>query len=307
MKIFVTGIAGFIGSSLAKHLLTLGHYVKGIDNYSTGNPKNLDKRIECKDGDIRDSNILKELLNDYDIIIHLAAQTSGEKSFEIPEYDIETNIIGSLNIYEFSKICNAKLIINISSMSVYGNVTKNKIISEDYITNPISVYGNTKLTAENILGLLSKRDNIPLINLRLFNAFGPGQNLDEMKQGMISIYLSYLLKYDEITVKGSLKRVRDFIYIDDIISSIVSIINSDKYETNTFNISTGTLTSVSDVIKILKSISGIDKPIVQSDNTPGDIFGFGGSYKKIKQEFDWDPKYSLEHGIKTMMEFYKGK
>jgi len=307
MKIFVTGIAGFIGSSLAKHLLTLGHYVKGIDNYSTGNPKNLDKSIECKDGDIRDSNILKELLNDYDIIIHLAAQTSGEKSFEIPEYDIETNIIGSLNIYEFSKICNAKLIINMSSMSVYGNVTKNKIISEDYITNPISVYGNTKLTAENILGLLSKRDNIPLINLRLFNAFGPGQNLDEMKQGMISIYLSYLLKYDEITVKGSLKRVRDFIYIDDIISSIVSIINSDKFETNTFNISTGTLTSVADVIKILKSISGIDKPIVQYDNIPGDIFGFGGSYKKIKQKFDWDPKYSLEHGIKTMMEFYKGK
>ena len=124
---------------------------------------------------------------------------------------------------------------------------------------------------------------------------------------MISIYLSYLLNYDEVTVKGSLKRVRDFIYIDDIISSIVSIINSDKYETNTFNISTGTLTSVADVIKILKSISGIDKPIVQSDNTPGDIFGFGGSYKKIKQEFDWDPKYSIEHGIKTMMEFYQGK
>jgi len=304
MKIFVTGIAGFIGSALATELVSKGHHVFGIDNLSTGKEKNIGENIQWVQGDVRHSNFISELKNDYDIIIHLAAQTSGEKSFEIPVYDIDTNIKGSVNIYEFSRLCEAKLIINMSSMSVYGNVQNKEIISEDYDTKPISIYGNTKLTAENVLRILSQRDNLPLINLRLFNAFGPGQNLDEMKQGMISIYLSYLLKYDGVTVKGSLKRVRDFIYIDDIISSIVSIINSENYETNTFNVSTGTLTSVSEVLEMLMSFTDIKKPIIQKGVTQGDIFGFGGLNSKIFKRYKWSPKVSIENGMKKMIKYY---
>jgi len=220
MRIFITGIAGFIGSSLAKILSHDKHHIFGVDNLFSGNINNIPKDIKWSNNDIRDKIFFDQHNNKYDIVIHLAAQTSGEKSFDIPLYDMQTNILGSYNVYEFAKKCGATLFINMSSMSVYGNVIKNMFVDESFIPEPTSLYGNSKLAIERALNILSKKDKLPVIHLRLFSAYGPGQDLSEMKQGMVSIYLSYILRSKDIIVKGSPDRIRDFIFIDDIIGAI---------------------------------------------------------------------------------------
>jgi len=304
MKIFISGIAGFIGSTLAENLTGKGHEVFGIDNLFTGHESNLPESIKWKKLDIREEKAFNSLDKDYDIIVHMAAQTSGEKSFEIPVYDMNTNLKGSYFVYKFTKQCKAKLMINMSSMSVYGDIPNKMVIDENHPPNPISLYGNTKLCAERMLNSLSAIDHLPVISLRLFNAYGPKQDLEEMKQGMVSIYLSYFLNKDKVVVKGHPDRVRDFIYIDDIISAIIAIIESGKYRTGVYNLSSGNLTEVRELLEMIRSLSGLDKQVLYKGSTKGDITGFGGSSEKLKKEFRWDEKTDLRQGLGKMIAYY---
>lgn len=307
MRFFITGIAGFVGSSLAKALIERGDIVNGIDNLFSGYTSNLNNQIEWTRGDIRYSSELDMVVDDYDVIIHLAAQTSGEKSFDLPEYDMDTNLKGTFNVFRFAKKCNAKLMINMSSMSVYGDVAHNTLVDESYCPSPVSLYGTTKLAAENMLQALSREESLPVISLRLFNAFGEGQDLTELKQGMVSIYLAYFLYHDEVIVKGSLDRVRDFIYIDDLIRALIAVIDSKTRQTNTYNLCNSESISVFRILDSIKNISNIDKNIIQDGNTAGDVMGFVGDNQKFKKDMGWSPKFSFENGLEQMINFYKEK
>jgi len=304
MRVFVTGIAGFIGSTLASILSAKGCYIFGVDNLFTGKKENVPSNIDWKVSDIGNADFYKGFDLNFDIVIHLAAQTSGEKSFELPIYDMDTNLKGSFNVYQFAKRCKAKLMINMSSMSVYGDVPNRMIIDESYCPRPVSLYGNTKLAAENLLAMLSRVDNLPVVSLRLFNAYGPKQNLDEMKQGMVSIFLAYFLRHERVIVKGPVDRVRDFIYIDDIISAVVKIIESECYRSGVYNLSTARIVSVNEILMMIKEVTNIDKEIVVKGETRGDITGFGGGYDKFKKMYGWEPKISIEKGLSKMISSY---
>ena len=305
MNILITGVAGFIGSALAKKLKEQKLKVFGIDNLFSGNKNNIPKNVKWKKIDIRNINDFKKIPCNFDIIIHTAAQTSGEKSFYIPLYDQETNVIGTCNVYNFAKMCKAKLMINMSSMGVYGSPKRSKIVDEKCKLNPVSFYGKSKLEAEKMLEILASQHKIPVINLRLFNVYGPGQNLKELKQGMVSIYLYYLLYKKKILVKGSLNRIRDFIFIEDVINAIILIIKNKPYNNDTFNISSNNATNVKYLINLLQSILKSKKKIVLKKSTPGDVFGFGGNNSKFKKKYKWNPKFKLTQGLKIMSDYYK--
>ena len=134
--------------------------------------------------------------------------------------------------------------INLSSMSVYGNSIKSKFIDEKNNPKPISVYGNSKLTAEKMLAVLFEHYRIPVVNLRLFNVYGPGQNLNNLQQGMVSIFLAQALLNKHILVKGSPERFRDLVYIDDIINSFTIILGANKSGYRCYNVSTGVRTTI---------------------------------------------------------------
>ncbi len=305
MKILITGIAGFVGSSLARAFKNEGHTILGVDNLHSGYASNVDEGITWEKRDIRHENAFDGLEQNFEVIIHAAAQSSGEKSFDDPIYDMDTNLKGSYLTYQFAKKCESRIMVNFSSMSVYGQAPHRSVVDENTIPKPISLYGNTKLAAENLLHTLSAQDQIPVVSLRLFNAYGPSQDLTEMKQGMVSIYLSYLLNYEKIQVKGSSERVRDFIFIDDIFSAIQAIIHSENPQTGFYNLSTNTITSVLDLISLMKEITGFDKPVLYEGYTPGDILGFQGANQKLQQTFSWQPKVLLKDGLKNMIESYQ--
>lgn len=293
----VTGIAGFIGSTLARCLLDQGHVVVGIDNLSTGFVNEIPEKAIFIKGECQQQHIIDKLYSyRFDTIFHIAGQSSGEISFDDPVYDLQTNTQSTLLLLKLCKDTGCKKFIYASSMSVYGNVEEHAI-PESYPEMPNSFYGIGKLASEHYLRLYSKFE-IGTTALRLFNVYGPGQNLKNMKQGMVSIFLAQALNDKAIHVKGSGKRYRDFIYIDDVIQAFMK---SDEYtkpgKFGLYNICSGQKTSVEDLVSLIQSKLKQPIPAKYEGSTPGDQFGIYGDPSLSKDKLNFVAKTKLSIGI----------
>jgi UDP-glucose 4-epimerase len=293
-KILITGVAGFIGSSIAKRINKKNYQVLGIDNFSTGKIENIPKEVIFYKLDLSKKNCLKNFPK-VDYIMHLAGQSSADKSFNNPLIDLEKNTHTTLNLIEYAIKKNIKKIIYASSMSVYGNTKKIKI-TENEKTNPDSFYGVSKLSSEKYLSLVSKK--IDYVILRMFNVYGPGQNLKDLNQGMVSIYLAQYLSKNKIIVKGTIERIRDFIYINDVVNIwIASLKNNIKNEI--FNVGTGTGCSVKTLINLISKNASVK--IVNP--TRGDQFKIVSNNKKIRKYFKLNNFVSLKLGIEKFKKY----
>jgi UDP-glucose 4-epimerase len=193
-----------------------------------------------------------------------------------------------------------------SSMAVYG-LTDDKPISEHHPLKPYSFYGISKQTAENYVHHYEDK-GIKSTVLRMFNVYGPGQDLSNMRQGMVSIYLSYLTQNMPILVRGSLDRFRDYIYIEDVVDAWVQCINNEATHGNTYNLASGKKTLVKDLLSHLLKAWGHDPSsykIDQGDNTPRDQFGIYADIQAIKSDLQWKPQFSLEKGLSNMCDWAK--
>ena len=190
-------------------------------------------------------------------------------------------------------------------MSVYGNAG-NKPVSEKKISSPISFYGASKLSSENYIKIF-KNKNMNSTILRLFNVYGPGQNLENTKQGMLSIYLNQIYKNRKLIVKGSKHRFRDFIYIDDVVNIVIKMIGNKICFNKTFNIGTGKKFTVDEAIKKISKISKINFPVIYKKSTPLDQFGIYPNITKIKKTLNIKIKYSLDDGLRKFIYFLKEK
>tara|TARA_B110000483_G_C18089006_1_gene501201 strand:- start:243 stop:1154 length:912 start_codon:yes stop_codon:yes gene_type:complete len=244
MIVLITGVAGFIGSKLAQKFLDNNHVVYGVDDLSSGLMSNVPKGLKFIEFDLSIPEVIEILPQSCDLILHLAGQSSGEISFDNPINDLNKNTVSTLNLIEYGRRCKIKKFLYASSMSVYGNVP-DKPISESFIQKPLSCYGVGKLASEHYLEIFKRE--VPYINFRMFNVYGPGQDLGNLRQGMISIFLAMALKTGEIHIKGSLNRFRDFIYIDDV----VDIWHKLALEENLINLTLNLGTGVKTTIKVL--------------------------------------------------------
>lgn len=300
----VTGGAGFIGSYIAKRLINENNSVWIIDNLSTGFKENVPAEATFVYGNCQDPTILASLAKiKFDAIIHMAAQSSGEISFENPIYDLQANVESTLGLCDFALKNGCQRFIYASSMSIYGIVTELPV-KEDHRCEPLSFYGVGKLASEKYLKIYEKKGLKPTI-LRFFNVYGPGQNMGNLKQGMVSIYLAQLLNDDKMTVKGSLDRFRDLIYIEDVVDAVMLSLKSAKAVDKIFNVGTGRRTTVKELLKKLMDLSEIHKPIIEVGPTPGDQFGIYADVSKIKNELSFSPKYTLEEGLRPMIDWAK--
>ncbi len=304
MNYLVTGGAGFVGSKIANELIGQGHQVVIIDNLSTGYLTNINSNATFIEGDCSDINTISKL-NEFafDAILHIAGQSSGEVSFEDPVYDINSNTVATLLLLQYAVKTRCKRFIYASTMSVYGQQGNQICFSETDRTNPLSFYAVGKLASESYLKIYSATYGIVYTALRYFNIYGPGQNLENLKQGMISIYLKQLIdpSFDNITVKGSPERFRDFIYIDDVVSITTSFINQHTSFNEIINIGTGKKTTVAELITLLKQYSKMEKPVVYSSGTPGDQFGIYADIHKLKNLYT-APLQPIENGIRLFCE-----
>lgn len=300
----VTGAAGFVGSSLAKSLIVEEHGVWTIDNLSTGKEENMPSGVNFIKGDCQDPKVVKLLDGrEFKAIIHLAGQTSGEISFDDPVYDLRTNTEATLRLIEYGLQNNCDRFIYASSMSVYGAVNDYPI-DEHHDCCPLSFYGVGKLASEHYLRIYKNKGLKPTI-LRYFNIYGPNQNLENLRQGMVSIYLAQLIFKNEVVVKGSKHRFRDFIYIDDVVDFTKHIIDREDAHGAVINVGTGEKTTVEELINKLLQTSNIEKPIVYQECTPGDQQGIYSDISLMKNGFGFTPKISLDVGLARMIDWAK--
>jgi UDP-glucose 4-epimerase len=184
-------------------------------------------------------------------------------------------------------------------MAVYGNPREFPVRETDGLT-PLSFYGAGKVAAENYVRLYC-RDEMAFSILRPFSVYGPGQDIANLRQGMISIYLSQLLMTGRVIVKGSLDRFRDFVFIDDAVNAITSVLGSSSCLGETLNLCSGNPTTVREVLDILLSHAGLDWDVVEHDSaTPGDQFGVYGDNSSLARLGHWSPVVTLQNGIGTM-------
>lgn len=288
----ITGGCGFIGSHLVNKLLKnkCKIFVIDLDKKIASNQiKN--KKIEYIEGDVSNyKNFLKIKNVKIKYAFHFAAQTSGRVSMENPNLDIRTNIKGAFNFCKWANDYSPEVSVFSSSMAVYGNAGEK--INENNATNPSSIYGISKLAGEGFFNLLrSSKNKVKIV--RLFNVYGPNQDFLNLKQGMLSIYLYQAYKYGKIEITGNTKRFRDFIYIDDVIKSILAIIKS---EYDLVNIGSGKKTTVEQLINIISRVMNRDIKIKELPGHSGDVFGTHSS-NKIMKKLKLHPSISLKDGI----------
>ena len=299
----VTGAAGFIGSCVASKLLERGDKVVTIDNLSTGKEEVIPKGCIFIKGDDFDKKNVQLLYNyKFDAIIHIAGQSSGEVSFENPVYDLQTNAQSTLMLLGYAKDTGCKQFIFASSMSTYGD-HDNPLVSETTLTVPKSFYAVGKLASENYMRIYSNMYGIKCTALRFFNVFGVGQNMDNLKQGMASIYLALALKEGhKITVKGSKDRFRDFVYIDDVVSAVMNALDRNKGELyDVYNVSNKRKIHVYEIIELIEKTLPFEVTHEYVEGTPGDQMGVYGINDKIRRDLNWEPRVTFEEGMKMMI------
>lgn len=301
-EILVTGAAGFIGSAVAKKLISQGHEVWTIDNLSTGLIDNLPEGIHFIKGNTYDDSVIEQLGNrKFEYIYHIAGQSSGEVSFEDPEYDLNTNTLSTLKLLQYAKDNGCKSFVYASSMSAYGD-NDNLKVSEETEPVPKSFYAVGKLASENYMRIYSKF-GITCTALRFFNVYGPGQNMSNLKQGMASIYMAQAIDNSHIVVKGSKERFRDFVYIDDIVKAVLLAGAREGEGYKMYNVSTCIPTKVEKVLEYIVENMQNEISVEYVEGTPGDQFGIYGTYDKIKADLGWEPTVYMQDGIRMMYDW----
>jgi UDP-glucose 4-epimerase len=204
-------------------------------------------------------------------------------------------------LLDFARKKGIKRFVFASTMSVYGDQTYLPV-KESSCVDPKSFYACGKLASENYLKIYSNF-GIESTALRLFNVYGPGQDLENLKQGMLSIYLAQAISKGEILVKGSKERFRDFVYIDDVVNAFVKSYFGEWKGFNVYNVCSGKPTMVSELLDRIQESLGKEIGTLLSDGTPGDMFGIYGNYDKINSDFSWKPTTFLNDGLKKMVDW----
>ncbi|WP_061309521.1 GDP-mannose 4,6-dehydratase [Clostridium botulinum] len=302
MKVLVSGGAGFIGSNLVDKLINLGHNVCIIDNLSTGNINNVNKKAQLYINDILDPNVSKIFEKEkFDIVYHLAAQIDVQKSITNPIFDSNVNVCGTINIINNCVNYNVKKIVYSSSAAVYGHPGYLPI-DEKHGIMPISYYGLSKYTAEEYIRLFSNLNNLDFTILRYANVYGIRQD-PKGEGGVISIFMNSLFKKQPLYIFGDGSALRDYIFVEDIVDANIAALSSGSKER--FNIGTGVYTSVKELAENMVDIIGLKCNIEYESARKGDIANSYFNISKAKNKLNWIPKFSLKDGLKKTIEYYK--
>ena len=306
MNALVTGGAGFIGCHLATELIAQGHSVTIVDDLSSGFVSNIPTGAEFIQADLTNADTYKLLTESFTHIFHLASHVGQELSFETPVRDLEVNLLVTSRIIKWGLENGSPRIIFASSMNVYGDPANSIYpVSEETPVSLPSPYAVGKYSSELLLDVY-KPFGISSASLRFFNVYGAKQDFSNLKQGMVSIFMSYVLKGKPVEVRGSLNRFRDFIHVSDIVDACILVAESDCE--GVFNVSTGIKTTVKSLIESIISSFQEDPrlyPIIELAPTPRDQFGVFGDSRRLN-ELGWRPKITLEKGLADMAYWAKG-
>ncbi|MGB9760540.1 MAG: GDP-mannose 4,6-dehydratase, partial [Thermoproteota archaeon] len=291
--------AEFIGSHLVEKLAKRGYRVIVVDNLLRGKLDNLSSvldKIKFVKGDIRNYELMEELIKNSEVVFHLASLSRVIPSIENPELCFRINIDGTEIIARLCSKYHKKLIFS-SSREVYGTA-KYIPVDEDHPLNPENPYGASKVSGEKIIEAYAKNYELSYVILRLTNVYGP-RDFDRVTP----IFVENAMKGKDLVVYGT-DKILDFVYINDVIEAFVRAI--DLNENQTLNIGSGMGTSILELAKLInKKIATESESIIVKEKRKGEVDKFVANIERAGRILKWKPKTTLEEGITRTIESYK--
>lgn len=312
-RVLITGGLGFIGSHLARSLTGCGANVTVIDNLNAeygGNWKNIEdikSSIAVVEADIRDANLIRELVIGQEFIFNLAAQTSHVGSMNEPFVDLEINTQAQLVLMEACRLANPDVrVVFASTRQIYGKPDYLPV-DESHPIRPVDVNGIHKLAAEWYHQLYLKVYGMRPTILRLTNTYGPGMRVKDAKQTFVGIWLKMILEGVPLKVFGDGLQARDFVYIDDCVSAFLLAGASDCAIGKTYNVCGTEPIKLLALAKLLASLDFGGSYSVEpfpAERSSIDIGSFYGDSALIESDLGWRPRIGLEEGLSRSLEYY---
>jgi nucleoside-diphosphate-sugar epimerase len=310
-RYLITGIAGFIGSTLAHTLVDQGHEVSGIDNLSTGNLDNLaDIRhaINFDQVDLQDAAGVKSACVGIDFVLHQGALASVPRSVKDPLTSHESNINGTLNLLIAARDAKVRRIVYAASSSAYGDQpTQPK--QEDMLPRPLSPYAVQKLTCEYYIQSFYKAYGLEGVCLRYFNIFGPRQAADSPYSGVIAKFTSMMMAGETPTIFGDGLTSRDFNYVDNAVSAnlLACLAPSEVATGRVFNIGTGKSHTLNEVYATIADQLGFTAKPRYGPSREGDIQHSLADITRATTELGYQPRAHFHEGLKKTVAWYLGE
>ncbi len=304
MTALITGVAGFVGSALARRLLAAGEDVIGVDSLTDYYDPGLKKdnlatipaeRFRFVQADLNTAD-LDDLLDGVSVVYHQAGQPGVRKSWgeDFATY-VDANVLSTQRLLEAARRApDLRRLVYASSSSVYGNALAYPT-TEDDVPRPHSPYGVTKLAAEHLCTLYAGNFGVPTVSLRYFTVYGPGQRPDMA----FNRFIRAALADRPIGVFGTGEQVRDFTFVDDVVDANVRAASQDVAPGSVFNVSGGTSISVNEVLEVLSEIAGRPLPVDRSEAVAGDVRRTGGSADRIRDALGWQPTVDIATGLRA--------
>jgi UDP-glucose 4-epimerase len=301
MLFLVTGGAGFIGSALANRLVRQGHQVRAMDDLSAGDPERLDERVFFTRGDVRDRPKLWTLLQDVDCVYHLAARVMVSESILYPREYNEVNVGGTVSVMEAMRDVGVRRVVLASSGAVYGEQA-HQPIREDQRPNPQSPYAVSKLAAEYYVRTIGALWGIETVALRIFNAYGPGQQLVASHSPVVTRFLKQALVGGSLVVFGGGGQTRDFVYIDDVASALVHASTATDVDRRIVNVGSGSETTMNQLADLVRAVSGRDVDLIHSPAESGGVSRLCADLNLARKHLKYEPSVDLKEGLRLTME-----
>jgi UDP-glucose 4-epimerase len=307
----ITGVAGFIGSSIARALLERGEQVRGVDNLSTGKQDNIAEirdRIDFREADILNLDAMRKACDGVECIFHEAAIPSVPKSVKDPLGSNQANVDGTVNILIAARDAKVKRVVYAASSSAYGD-TPSLPKYEAMAPNPISPYAVAKLASEYYMVSFFRCYGLETVSLRYFNIFGPRQDPTSPYSGVLAKFTTQMLRGERPTINGDGLQSRDFTYIDNAVEAnlLAAKAPAEKAAGQVFNVATGTRVDLNETFHVLKKLTGYEGEPDYGPEREGDVKHSLADISRAEAALGYTPKVSFEEGLRRTVAWYRSQ
>ena len=305
----ITGIGGFIGSSLARALLAKNEQVRGVDNFATGKRENLQEilsRIDFREADILDLDAMHNASAGVDFVLHQAAIPSVPKSVLDPVGSNQANVDGTVNVLVAARDAKVKRVVYAASSSAYGDtptLPKHEAMTPD----PISPYAVAKLASERYMISFFRCYRLETVSLRYFNIFGPHQDPSSQYSGVLAKFITQMLRGEQPSIYGDGEQSRDFTYIDNAVEANLLACHAPPSQAagKVFNVATGRRVTLNETFELLRGMTSYKGQPNYGPERGGDIKHSLADISQAEKYLGYKPKVDFEEGLRRTVEWYR--
>jgi len=307
----ITGIAGFIGSALARAVLAQGDQVRGFDNLSTGKRENIAEiadKIDFQEADLLDFKAIQQACQGVDYVLHHAAIPSVPRSVKDPLESNRANVDATVNLLIAARDAKVKRVVYAASSSAYGD-TPTLPKREDMPPHPLSPYAVAKLAGEYYMSAFWRCYGLDTVSLRYFNIFGPRQDPNSPYSGVLAKFITQMLRGEQPTIFGDGKQSRDFTYVENAVNAnlLVCKAPAERLAGRAFNIAAGSRIDLNETFRLIKKLTGYSGEVKYGPERAGDVKHSRADLSLAKKQLGYQPTVNFEEGLRRTIDWYRSQ